>query len=244
MNYVLKTFGGACIALLAFVAMLHGALLATGKYTPETLGKFHDMPVVGGFFPKHEPTVPPPSPEEIRNARASEWLAAAAKDVELPAPYSSEEIGKLVRDLKDAREQHLAAARRFEEERTGLDKVGADLESQKRELLAGAGDLERKSRELLGLRDELERERAFIRRSEERNLKSLASIYEAMAPDEAAGRLALMDDDTAAKLVSRMSERKAGKVLGALETPRAVAVTRRMKSLTEADAPTSRPEAR
>ena len=94
------------------------------------------------------------------------------------------------------------------------------------------------------LRDELERERAFIRRSEERNLKSLASIYEAMAPDEAAGRLALMDDDTAAKLVSRMSERKAGKVLGALETPRAVAVTRRMKSLTDADAPTSRPEAR
>lgn len=244
MNHVLKFVGGACIALLVFVGMLHGVLAATGKHTPEVLGRFHDMPVVGGFFPKHEPAVPPPTPEELRNAKAAEWLAGAAKDVELPPPYTSEEIGKLVRDLKDAREQHLAAARRLEEERTGLDRVGADLESQKRELLAGAGDLERKSRELLVLRDELERERAFIRRSEERNLKSLASIYEAMAPEEAASRLGLMDDDTAAKLVSRMSERKAGRVLGALETPRAVAITRRMKSLTEADAPTSRPEGR
>lgn len=242
MGNVLKAFGGLLIALLVFVGMLHGILAATGKHNPEVIGQFHDWPVVGGFFPKHVPTVPPPTPEEVRNQKAIDWLNSATKDVALPAPYTTEEIGKLVRDLKDAREQHLTSMRRIDEERAGLTRVGADLENQKQKLLVGATDLDRRSKELLGLRDELERERAFIRRSEEKNLKSLASIYEAMSPEEAATRLALMDDDTAAKLVSRMSERKAGKVLGALETPRAVAVTRRMKTLTDADAPTSRPQ--
>jgi flagellar motility protein MotE (MotC chaperone) len=101
-------------------------------------------------------------------------------------------------------------------------------------LHATAESLEARSKELIAARDELDRERTFVREEESRNFKTLAAMYESMSAEDAAGKLEMLEDGVVAKVIGCMNERKAGRILAAMDTPRAVAVTKKLQALAAA----------
>jgi flagellar motility protein MotE (MotC chaperone) len=244
MGRVLKALGMVSGAFLVFVGLLHVVLFARGRHTPEAMGAFHDWPVVGGFFPRHDPGPPPQTAEERREADAVAWLRDSRNEFRLPPPFTTEQIEALVRELKDAKTQAEAAKARYEAEQGDLDRVKREVESNRQALNAAADTLEAKSRELMAARDELDRYRTFVGEEEMKNFKTLAAMYEAMPAEDAASKLALLDPDVVAKVVSRMSERKAGRVLAAMDTPKAVAITKRLQALASAATPSGAPRPR
>jgi flagellar motility protein MotE (MotC chaperone) len=231
MRHVLSGLGILCGATLVFVGLLHGVLFARGRHDPETLGSFHDWPVIGGFFPKHVPLEKPPTPEERREKNAAAWLADARNEFKPPAPFSAEQIETLVRELKDARAQADAARARHDAEAADLDRATRELQSNQQALTQTAETLEREAKNLAASRDELDRYRTFVREQEIKNFKTLAAMYESMPPEDAAQKLQSLDDEVTAKVIHGMSERKAGKVLGAMDTPRAVAITKKLQAM-------------
>jgi flagellar motility protein MotE (MotC chaperone) len=223
--------GIAMAAYLGFVGLLHGVLAARGRYTKESLGAFHDWPLIGGFFPKAPPAAPPVSPAERREQRAIDWLADSRNEFRLPAPFTTEDVEALVRELKDARTAADAARALHEAGLTDVARVRKDLDAQQQALNATADVLEQKSRELAASRDELDHYRTYVRTEEIRNTKTLADMYGAMPAEDAATKLGELDDDVVAKVIARMSERKAGRILAAMDTPRAVAITKKLQAL-------------
>jgi flagellar motility protein MotE (MotC chaperone) len=233
---VLKIFGALFLSLGAFVGFLHGILYAQGKRSPETLGRYHDWPVVGGFFPRYDAEPAPPTDEELRTERAALRIARTKSDFRLPPPFEADELQKLVQELSTAKSEQDATHRAQDEERERLKRAEADLAERQAEFAKVADRLENREQELKARSDELERERLFVMQDELKNLKSLSEVYAAMAPEDAARRFAELDTDTTAKLVSVMSDRKAGKILGAMDVPKAVEITKRVQAFAKADA--------
>jgi flagellar motility protein MotE (MotC chaperone) len=227
----LTGLGCLTAAFLVFVGLLHAVLIARGRHTPETLGAFHDWPVLGGFFPKHAEAADQPTPAQQREAAASEWLADSRNEFKLPPPFTASEIESLVRELKDSRARADADRQRYEAELLDLERMRREIEANREALNDTADALETRARELIAARDELDRERTFVREEETRNFKTLAAMYESMPAEDAAAKLEGLEDDVVAKVVGRMSERKAGRILAAMSTPRAVAITKKLQAV-------------
>ena len=233
---VLKIFGGLLITFASFVGFLHGLLRMQGKGDPESLGRYHDWPVIGGFFPKYVAPPPPPTTEEKELENAAVRLARAQGEYRLPPPYDADELKRLIDELAEARTKNEETRRAQEEQTERLRRAEIDLAERQAAVTKAAEKLEGDAKELSAKAQELESERLFVRKSETENLKTLAAVYEAMAPADAAKKLDGLDSDTTAKLIASMSERKAGKILGAMEVPKAVEITKRMQARTSADA--------
>jgi flagellar motility protein MotE (MotC chaperone) len=231
MRRTFQIFGAVFVALIVFVGLLHGVLLARGRYTPEALGAFHDWHVIGGFFPKHAAMEAPETPAERREREAAAWLHDARNDVDLPPGFTAEQLETLVRELKDARSQADAARTRFEAERADLDRLAKEVQADKQAIHAAADEIDRTVKALESDKNELESVRTFVQKEERQNFKTLAAMYESMPAEDAAKRLDELDETTAAKLVGQMSDRKAGRILAAMETPRAVLITKRLQAL-------------
>jgi flagellar motility protein MotE (MotC chaperone) len=228
--------GGLLVMFASFVGFLHGFLRLQGKGDPESLGRYHDWPVVGGFFPKYVPEIPPPTEEEKQLEDAAVRLARAQGEYRLPPPYDADELKRLIDELAEARTKNEETRRLQEEQSERLKRAEADLAERQAAVTRAAEKLEADAKELVARAEELERERMFVRDSETKNLKTLAAVYEAMAPDVAAKKMEQLDSDTTAKLIAVMSERKAGKILGAMDIPKAVEITKRMQARSSADA--------
>lgn len=63
---------------------------------------------------------------------------------------------------------------------------------------------------------------------EQGRIERLVMIFDAMSPEEAAARIASLDEATAARIVGRMKPRKAAPVLAAMPPAKAAAVARRI----------------
>ena len=233
----LKMLGGLLIMVASFIGFLHGLLRVQGKNDPETLGRYHDWPVIGGFFPKYVPLPPPPTDDEKELENAAVRLARAQGEYRLPAPYDADELKRLIDELAEARTKNEEMKRAQEDQAERLRRAETDLAERQAAVTKAAEKLEADAKELVARSEELESERLFVRESESKNLKTLAAVYEAMEPAKAAEKLDKMDTDTTAKLIASMSDRKAGKILGAMEIPKAVEITKRMQARTSADAP-------
>jgi flagellar motility protein MotE (MotC chaperone) len=231
MGRVFQVFGGALVALLVFVGLLHGVLLVRHRYTPEALGAFHEWPVIGGFFPKQAVKEAAETPDERREREAATWLRDARNDLDLPPGFSTEQLETLVRELKDARSQADAAKTRYDAERADLERLKKEVEADKQAIHAAADEIDKRVKGLAAERDELFRLRTHVKDDEKRNFTTVAKMYEAMPPEDAAKRLDELDDETAAKLVAQMSDRRAGRILAAMQTPRAVLITKRLQAL-------------
>jgi flagellar motility protein MotE (MotC chaperone) len=233
---MLRLVGGLAVAFLSFTGCLHGILYVQGKYDPETLGRYHDWPGVGGFFPAYVAPPPEPTEEEKRMAETTVRIHQTRSDFRLPAPYDEEELKRLVAELAEARAKTEETRRVLADEEDRLKRAEADLAERQATVTETAAALKTQADELLARFEEFERERLFVRDSESKNIKTLAAVYEAMPPQEAAAKLDQLDADTTAKLVAVMQTGKAGKILAAMSTPRAVEITKRIQARTSADA--------
>lgn len=234
MKKIVTVAGILFLAELLFVGLVYGLLAARGRLNPETLGRLHDLPVVGGFFGRGGKTNPKaPTPEELRDARIRRAIDETEDALRLPPPYTREEVDRLVTELRAARlsaEQKAKELERLELERGTLE---AEIAARREVLDTDLETLDRRLKEFRALREEIAKERSSLsealRSDELKNFKLIAGIYEKMGAESAAAQLAELDDDACARVIAAMEPRIAGKVLGAFETLKAVSVTRRLQ---------------
>lgn len=62
-------------------------------------------------------------------------------------------------------------------------------------------------------------------------LKHISKAYEAMQPEDAASRLTGLDDKTAVQILLKMNSKKAGLVIGMMETNKATTLTKAIAKL-------------
>jgi flagellar motility protein MotE (MotC chaperone) len=109
-----------------------------------------------------------------------------------------------------------------------MDKKEESLRLEEDKLRLLKGGVEKRFAELTKLRknvDELVRE---IKSFNETKTKHLVKVYEAMPMEEAAVRIARLDEQLAVKLLFQMKGKKAGGILGLIEADKAVELSREL----------------
>ena len=234
MGKVLNILGILFVAQIVFVGLIHVFLMVQGKNSPETMGSLHSLPMIGGFFfPPDAGKEKKLTPEDKRRKEAREALEDGEAFFPLPEGFDRKELSDFFVSLKEARAGYAEQKQKLAIEREALVTANSAVEAQREELLKGASELEERARNLEAQMSEVEARRNRIKQSEIKNLKAIAVIYEKISdPQQAAEKLQMLeDDDLVAKILFQMSSRASSKVLAALDTPRAVAVTRRMQAL-------------
>jgi flagellar motility protein MotE (MotC chaperone) len=67
-----------------------------------------------------------------------------------------------------------------------------------------------------------------IEQARQERVESVVKAYESMPPEEAASRIAALDDETALLLLQGMKSKKAGLIMAAMEPRKAANLTRRL----------------
>jgi flagellar motility protein MotE (MotC chaperone) len=238
MKKVILGLGIIAAAELIFVGLVYGLLAAQGRMNAETLNRLHELPVVGGFFPKKEVKRPDPTPDEIREKRVRAAIAEAGESFRLPPPYTKEEIESLERDLKDAKSRYEKKAEEIERRELERGTLENELKARREAIDEDQAKLDKKLEELKALKDEIARERAIAtetaRVDQEQNFRMIAGIYEKMGATEAAAKLAEIEDDACARILAAMEPRSAGKILGSFEMTKAVTITKKLQTFAKA----------
>ena len=91
-------------------------------------------------------------------------------------------------------------------------------------------DIDNRIAEYRKLLDEVEEALGKIEVNRKKNMKHLVKTYEAMPPEEAAAKLSVLDEKTAAGILKGMSSRKAGAAMAAMDTEKAASLTMQMTS--------------
>ncbi len=109
-----------------------------------------------------------------------------------------------------------------------MDKKEESLRLEEEKLRLLKGDVEKRFADLTKLKknvDELVKE---IKSFNKAKTKHLVKVYEAMPVEEAAVRIARLDEQLAVKLLFQMKGKKAGGILGLIETDKAVELSREL----------------
>jgi flagellar motility protein MotE (MotC chaperone) len=224
-HYLLGTWRGRAltlaVVLLTFVISLTASLaVAVGKM-PESARAAARLPVLGPlsvalaeryYGVSTEPPAPEPDIPNIRDLR----------------PLSSEEINQLMQDLKSQRQVYLDKFAEVEKESKRVEICRKDLAKEREEIDALREEIVSQWDEIKKARTSLDKQITDLTGIEEKNLKQLASSYEAMKPDRAAEIVAKLDEATAVKTLYLMRERSAAKVIENLDQDTAARLTERM----------------
>lgn len=92
-------------------------------------------------------------------------------------------------------------------------------------------DIERKIKQYQKILDELQQTLKALREEENKNIAKVVKTYESMPPEEAALRLAGLDEKIAVKIVKMMKPRKAAKVLASMDPVKVARITKKLTSL-------------
>jgi flagellar motility protein MotE (MotC chaperone) len=119
----------------------------------------------------------------------------------------------------------------------GVARRQGELDVREREIEGRAGTLAQQEREVLAelarleaLEEKLGQRLSEASQAEDAAATSLAKVYGAMKPEEAAAILGELDDETLLRIVSRMRSKELGLILSRLDAKRAVLVTTRLAS--------------
>jgi len=67
-----------------------------------------------------------------------------------------------------------------------------------------------------------------LKETQNKNLRHISKAYEAMPPEDAAARLSSLDRTTAVKILLLMNSKKAGAVIGMMDTAKAAQITKEL----------------
>ena len=109
-----------------------------------------------------------------------------------------------------------------------MDKKEESLRLEEEKLRLLKGGVEKRLSELRTLKKNVSKLVNEIKSFNEAKTKHLVKVYEAMPVEEAAERIARLDEQLAVKLLFQMKERKAGGILGLIETDKAVELSREL----------------
>ncbi|MCC6955060.1 MAG: hypothetical protein IT290_13160, partial [Deltaproteobacteria bacterium] len=107
----------------------------------------------------------------------------------------------------------------LEQKKEALDRRELDLRNQSQVLSERLAEL----RSLTAKMSEAKKEKDHRYQT---RLEQLANVYGAMSPEEAAGLVSRLEDDTAIELLQRMPEKRMGQILSFMDKDRAVDLTK------------------
>lgn len=172
--------------------------------------------------------------------------AAPANDHSADAAATDKKDGAKPADAKDAKKQDAKAAEEWPEptdmdpeladvkndllkdlsnRRKQLDEREKQLGTREAVLKAAESEIDQKYRELSELRKQLQGLLNDQSEEEVARIKSLVRIYEGMKPADAARIFNTLDINILLDVMTRMSERKSGPILAAMDADRARTVT-------------------
>jgi len=171
---------------------------------------------------------------EWRDGPLGETSAETKEDVQTfreLRPLTAEEITQLIESLKDQRNSYIEQCEELAKTDKRLALYRQELDEERKQVEAIKNNIAKQWDQLRKARDEFKREVSSLDAVEAKNLKQLASTYEAMKPAVAGPTVAKLDEDTATKLLSLMRERSAAKILEQLDDEVAARLTERMITL-------------
>lgn len=99
------------------------------------------------------------------------------------------------------------------------------LEKEDKKLNALKKDIEEKIEKYTKLLNELDMKLKQIEKIKAERLKNVVKIYEGMPPEEAASKLATLDERTAIDIIGGMKSKKAGAVLTYMDAKKVASIT-------------------
>jgi flagellar motility protein MotE (MotC chaperone) len=218
----------AVTCLLAFFVSLVFALAVAVRKAPEMADAVRKVPGLGRMA------------VALVEARHGPIDKPAAAPVDVPTvremrPLSTEEIARLIQDLKDQRQFYLDKQQELAREQKRLELARQEIASERELLVALREKVAQQWEEIGKTRSAMERQVIEIQGLEARNLKQLVTSYEAMKPERAAMIIKKLDEGTAAKALYLMKERAAAKIIEQLDETVAAKLTERMTLMKQAD---------
>jgi flagellar motility protein MotE (MotC chaperone) len=99
------------------------------------------------------------------------------------------------------------------------------IEKEDKKLNALKKDIEEKIEKYTKLLSELDIKLKQIEKIKAERLENIVKIYEGMSPEEAASKLAALDERTAIEIISGMKSKKAGAVLTYMDAKKVASIT-------------------
>lgn len=156
----------------------------------------------------------------LASARESKGLKSPPhKDYSVEQPKNMLDI-----ELTKERELYSVLERKLKE----VEEREANLKAQEQALLALKREIEGKIDYLMNLEKRLEQKLDVEREEETKRYKQLAKIYESATPAKAAAILEKLDTRTAAGIAMNMKRDKAGAIISAMNTAKAIEITREL----------------
>jgi flagellar motility protein MotE (MotC chaperone) len=116
----------------------------------------------------------------------------------------------------------------IESKRAELNDREERLKKEEQRLTALQKDVDEKIDRYTKLLAQIETALKRLEQARQNRVESVVKAYESMAPEEAASRLSVLDDQTALLILQGMKSKKAGLVMAAMEPRRAAHLTRRL----------------
>lgn len=116
----------------------------------------------------------------------------------------------------------------FEEREKRLNIREEEIKKEEESLKMLKLGIEEDIKRYTALRNELQKDFMQLDKEREDRFNRLVKIYEMMSPSEAASRLIRMEEGTIIKLISKMKEKAAGKILGQMEPSKAAKISEKI----------------
>ena len=99
------------------------------------------------------------------------------------------------------------------------------LEKEEKRLHVLKGDIDERIEKYTKLLNNLENMLKKLEQIKEGKLEHVVKVYEAMPPEEAAAKLAALDEPTAVEIIRRMKSKKAGAVMAFMNEKKSASIT-------------------
>lgn len=244
MKGFVTVIGLLTLAQWAFVGLLYGFIHYQDKDSPETLAKLHDLPVVGGYFPKVKLMT-----QEEKDRQYGDDLRArrleAQRFYSLPQAWNAEEFQKLSDSLSEKGEQLQKKERELEQRRLEVESMIAEIGRREQNLVTEQAQLDTVAASVLKDQEEVRSIRSRLESTvddaKSESFRKTAKIVSGMTPTAAKEVLMAAPDnetmkertvrfDEAAKILTFMDVETAGQIIESMTPTDASMVLERMKS--------------
>lgn len=111
-----------------------------------------------------------------------------------------------------------------------LERREAELKIKEERLAAVERSIDEKIREYEAIQDKIEAYLKEARGLQDQDMAQLVKLYESMPPEAAAGRISMLENQLAVKVLKGMKSRPLSKVMAKMEPARAAALSKMMVS--------------
>jgi flagellar motility protein MotE (MotC chaperone) len=221
-KYAALGLGGLALATGSFVtftalsgAPLHEVALLK-NFVSEPPAKPEPEPSVAPTSQQQEPSKPLVTGERQPSVKAIEASMGALGAFVLPAPYSTQELDELQRELREGHKTLRERITRLEAREQSLQEWEQSLQARYDELNQIRSMLEKRELELSLREEEAKRDLDSSRSTEEQSWKELAKFFEDGDPADLAKKLASFPPEDAVKILRSLGDERAGELVNAL----------------------------